>query len=182
MDSDTHVQLIKLYHLSNLRNDADHGDGELHDIVGLLCGTFPILLVNKSHDDVAVSNSVQLEQIEPVALHVKLSEQSREHLNDLARSLVSGVLSEPTDIGKEDRDVGVDLTFVAQNTRLLDLEVTYAAYVFWQKSIYELCVLYAHLIRCHDVVEGLEFELVVRVSFGDVECYENEKFEDVVDD
>lgn len=121
VDPDAHVQLVELDRLADLRDDAQHRDSKLHDIVRFFSRTLPVLLVQETHHYVAVPDRVKLEQVQFVALLVELREQPREHLNYLPRSLASRVRSEPHDVREENSNVGVGLARVVQRGALLDL-------------------------------------------------------------
>ena len=76
MYSDPHVQLVELDHAADLRDGLDHADAELHDVVGFFCWSLAVALVEEAHDDVAVSDSVELEEVQSVALFVEVCEES----------------------------------------------------------------------------------------------------------
>jgi len=130
MDTNSHVEL-KFDFLPDIDNDIDHANGELSDSVSLLPRRSSVIAVNKSHDDVAVTDSVDFEEVQPVALFVEGREKTGEHLYHLSWSFVCGVSSEANDVCIEQGYVRVDLA-------RFDAAVDYVLNVQRQESVDEL--------------------------------------------
>ena len=97
MHSDPHFQLFKINDFSHFLNDFDHGKPHVDDILRLNCW-ISIFNVNKSENDIAVSNSVELVNIEFQAAFVEISKEVAEHHDNLFGIPVGGVGCKACDV------------------------------------------------------------------------------------
>jgi hypothetical protein len=121
MYSDPHVQLVEFDHAADLRNSLDHTDAELHDVVSFFRRSLAVTFVEEAHDDVAVSDGVELEEIQSVTLFVEVGEESGQHLDHLSTCFTGRISGVSADVCEEDGHITVGLTAVVQNGAVLQL-------------------------------------------------------------
>lgn len=121
MYSDPHVQLVELDHAADLRDGLDHADAELHHIIGLFSRPLPVALVEEAHHDVTVSDGVELEEVEPVALFVEVGEEPGQHLDDLSPRFAGRVGGVAADVCEQYGHVVVGFAPVVEHGAVLQL-------------------------------------------------------------
>lgn len=104
VNTNAHVERFELRLFLKLCDDIDHCEARLHDPHGLINGV-ALADIRESNDNIAIADRVELEDIVVQADFIELIEEFLEHINDLIRLHLRGILREAGDIREEYRDI-----------------------------------------------------------------------------
>ena len=84
MNAYSHVE-VDFEIFSHFLDNFDHFDTELDHIVSLLAGVLAVVLVSEAHDHIAISDGIDLEEVQFLALDVEIDEETAQHLYHSSR-------------------------------------------------------------------------------------------------
>ena len=97
MNANSHIQIDPELRANSV-DDPNHRDTHLRHGIRLLFVLSSVVLIEKTHHNVAVTNCVYFKQTEPVALFVEICEQRTQHLDHLPCTVFVGEVGEADDV------------------------------------------------------------------------------------